>query len=292
MSNKAVVAVDLQGNWKSGLSLADSLKFSDFSYHFLNVVEPILPDGSFPELSVGNPLGEVMEELTQAGNKVASEAAASYTNSSFETKFGSIVYCLEESAEEQNADWLVVGSHKRSLLESIFAGSVTRSLTTSSKKSVLIGKNVTKANERLTVVFAHDMSEYADVALDRFVLANPNGISKIILLTANSTDPSIVAIVERQHPSMSGEMLDIVEAHIREKQAKLLTKLRQICPDVEAQIIAGDPKRIIRDTMNSSKADLLVLGAQGHNFIERLTMGSIALHMVLREPFNVLIIRW
>ena len=54
---KTVVGVDLAGAFEPALQLFRQLKFDGASMHFLNVVEPILPDGSFPELGVMHPIG-------------------------------------------------------------------------------------------------------------------------------------------------------------------------------------------------------------------------------------------
>ncbi|RYG31629.1 universal stress protein, partial [bacterium] len=46
-----------------------------------------------------------------------------------------------------------------------------------------------------------------------------------------------------------------------------------------------------RTTMSETGSDLLILGARGHGLIERLLIGSLALHVVVAEPYSVMVLR-
>ena len=41
----------------------------------------------------------------------------------------------------------------------------------------------------------------------------------------------------------------------------------------------------------AQNADLLVLGAQGHGFLERLTTGSVSLDQAVARPYSVIVMR-
>jgi len=43
--------------------------------------------------------------------------------------------------------------------------------------------------------------------------------------------------------------------------------------------------------MHSTGAELMVVGAHGKGWIERLLIGSTSLHEVIDEPYNVLVLR-
>jgi nucleotide-binding universal stress UspA family protein len=47
----------------------------------------------------------------------------------------------------------------------------------------------------------------------------------------------------------------------------------------------------IKQTMQEFNAQLLIVGAHGHGFFERMMLGSIALHQVVAEPHSVLVLR-
>ena len=47
----------------------------------------------------------------------------------------------------------------------------------------------------------------------------------------------------------------------------------------------------IEHTMAECNGDLVILGAQGHGFLERLLIGSVALNQVVTSRFSTLVIR-
>lgn len=288
---KTVVGTDLIGAYKPALELFKRLGVVDASVHFVNVVEPVLPDGSFPELADSHPISQILEDLTQAGKAALERAVQENPCSTSEVAFGAAARSLIDAADEHNADLLIVGSEEKSMLESFFAGSVTKALTTGCERPVLIGKKSAESSGELTVVVAHDLSEYCDQAIDRFIGWGPGRIGRVVLITADTTDPSIVAIVERNDPEMSGETIDLIQSKIEQKQIDIADKLAQICPRVERVVTQGSPKSAINEAMKNCNADLLVLGAHGHGFVERIVTGSLAMHMVVRERHSVLLMR-
>lgn len=288
---KTVVGTDLVGAYKPALELFERMGVPDASIHFVNVVEPVLPDGSFPELADSHPISLILEELTQAGKAAVDRAVQDHPGSTSEVAFGGAARSLIDAANEGDADLLIVGSEEKSMLESFFAGSVTKALTTGCERPVLIGKKGGESSGALTVVVAHDLSEYCDRAMDRFIGWNARNIGRIVLITADTTDPSIVAIVEREDPAMSGETIELIQSKIDQKQAEISAKLTRLCPNVERMVTQGSPKGAINEAMKDCNADLLVLGAHGHGFLERVVTGSLAMHMVVRERHSVLLMR-
>lgn len=288
---KAVVGVDLGGAFQVGLDLLNAILFESPSLRFVNVIEPIMPDGGLPDLAVSNPMAQILDDLQKAGKELIDRTVAEHPGSTGVVEFGSPTGAILEVAEDFGADLVVVGSQHKTLVESLFSGSVTKSLTNTEKKSVLIGKQEVRAQGGLVAVFAHDMSEYSDKAVDKLVALAPQGLIRIVLVTADSTDPSIVAVVERNDPTMSGETFDVVESQLNNRQAEIAARLSAICSNVDRVVSRGKPNDVLNETMDSTNADLLILGAHGHGFIERLVVGSVALHEVTYESHNVLLLR-
>ena len=56
-------------------------------------------------------------------------------------------------------------------------------------------------------------------------------------------------------------------------------------------MVDGPVETAIETVMREEKADLLIVGAQGHGFLHRITAGSISFHFALRSPFHTLILR-
>ena len=288
---KTIVGVDLTGAFEHAVQLFRQMKFGESAMHFVNVVEPVMPDGTFPELATSHPVAQILDDLKSAGQSMLDRAKADWPNSSTQVAFGSAASTLIQIADDHSADLVMVGSREKSILESIFAGSVTKAMTSSSTRPVLIGKKDSAATDGLTVVIAYDLSEYCEKALDRFVEWSPKGIGRIVLVTADTTDPSIVAVAEHIEPRMAGETMDIVNARIQQRHAAVSDKLLEVCTRVESVIVQESPKYAIDSVMKSCAADLLILGAHGHGFVERLVIGSLAMHEVVREPHNVLLMR-
>lgn len=284
-----LVGVDLAGSWKPSVSLLDALQLASSRIDFVSVVEPMLPDGSFPELAATHPLAQIMEELNNAAVVALDKLSKERPGSTSQVLFGNAGSILVEGGRDH--DLVVVGSQHKSLLESFFAGSVTKALATVCPCSVLIGKSEPKPGSGLTVLVAHDLSDYSSRAIEQFVAMDPKGIARIVLVTADLTDPSLVAIAERHHPEMSGETLSVIEAKIERAQTDAVEKLKSIAPLVESTVHQGDPKRVIAEVAKDIAADLAVVAAQGHSALERLLIGSVAMHAVVREPYNVLLIR-
>lgn len=288
---KAVVAVDLMSAFVPALHLYKNLGFESPEASFINVVEPVLPDASFPELAASQPLTQILEELKAAGQEALERAVQEFPGAAKRVVLGHAAASIMELAESEGADLVVVGSQQKSLIESFFSGSVTRALTTHCKCSVLVGKTGSQASPGLTVVVTHDLSEYSQRAIHRFVEMAPRGIDRIVLLTADTTDPSIIAVVERIDPKMAGETHDAIENSIAQQLLTVKADLDSVCRNVELVVSEGSANKVIEQTMTSVNADLLVMGAHGHGFFEKLFIGSVALHQVVRTPHNVLLMR-
>ena len=68
-------------------------------------------------------------------------------------------------------------------------------------------------------------------------------------------------------------------------------KLKAIAPEVNVIVQEGESNEVIRNAMTSSGADLLIMGAQGHGFLDRLVIGSTSHHHFVAEPYPVLLLR-
>jgi nucleotide-binding universal stress UspA family protein len=53
----------------------------------------------------------------------------------------------------------------------------------------------------------------------------------------------------------------------------------------------GSPADVIVQEAEESRADLIVVGTHGHNFVERAVLGSVSTAVVHRAPCDVLVVR-
>jgi nucleotide-binding universal stress UspA family protein len=56
-------------------------------------------------------------------------------------------------------------------------------------------------------------------------------------------------------------------------------------------VVEGTVEESIHRVMSDLKADLLIVGSQGHGFIDRIVVGSTSLHEVIGENYPVLLLR-
>jgi nucleotide-binding universal stress UspA family protein len=283
---KAVIGIGFMEQCLVGARLFAGLKFPNASAVLVHTVEPVLPDGGFmPETST-SPIVEIQRQRKQDGEDRMAAAAKDLesrgVSCSTVTTFGNPAHEITELAEKEDADMIVAGSGRKGALESFVMGSVTRALVVEAKRSILVGKSEAKG-ERLNAVFATDHSDYANKCVDHLVRLAPQGFSKLTVACADTTDENIAAILAAE-----GRSPDEILTHSNKAVA---SKLRAIAPETDSIVLRGRTNDVITAAMEQSRADLLILGAHGHGFLERLLIGSTAMHMVGNSPWNVLVIR-
>lgn len=236
----------------------------------VNVVEPLLSDGTFPDLGAGHPMASMVDDLMKAGQAALDRAKADWPNATTHVAMGYTGSVLV--GEAASADLLAVGSQHKTLAESFFGGSVARTLAIESKVPVLIAKAKPVQGSGMTAVVSHDLSDQSTLALQRLSDWALPGVRRVVLVTA--LDPGL------SDPEST-----------RAEHAKWTEKWAPWCGHVESVIEAGTPTNVINKAMSEFGGELLVMGARGHGFLERMFIGSVALHMVVREPHNLLLMR-
>lgn len=291
---KIVIGADLARHFETAVEVVSALKFPDLEAFVVNVVEPVVSAAGSGEFASMGVMALLVDDLQKAGHEVVKDAAASLEDKGVHCETfvlsGQAAGCLTDMAKDKGADLVVIGGPVRSLFEKFLTGSVSRDLAIGAAQSVLVGRRAPAAGG-LTVVFAHDHSEYCDRALEHFLAMKPQGIAKLLLVTADTTDAAIVALTERDMPQIPGEAASTVKDFLAHRSESAKAKLAALGCPVESLVIEGDANTVLSHAMKEHRADLIVMGAKGHGFLERLFLGSIALHHVVREDYNVLLVR-
>ena len=195
---------------------------------------------------------------------------------------GGPAHQLIDRADAVHADIIAIGSTRKSKYGSFFFGSVGRALAIGSRHTVLIAKGMVKETGKLTAVFGTDHSQYADNAVAMLARMNPNGFEKVILVTAMDHD-----MLEGASPREKEEF----KKYMANKSIHQVEHLVAAGIPAEYKVLEGEFSEVIDQEMNSNSADLLILGAQGHGFMERLLIGSSSLQQIVATPHSVLILR-
>ena len=273
----------------AGVEIFAKLKFPSSEAVLVHSVESVLPDGGFLPASATNPVADIQRQRQEDGEKRMAEVAAELSKfgipSRSVTTFGSPAHEITDVATKEEADMIVSGSGKKGGLESFIMGSVTRALVVDARRSILVGKRDVSAGEKINAVFATDHSEYAGRCIDRLVEFAPGGLGMVTVVSANSVDPNVRDMLDEASGDLT--ITDVLERRSREACAKLAP----ICETTDLLVLQGRATEVIGAAMDRTSADLLIMGAHGHGFLERLVMGSTAMHVVGNEPWNTLVLR-
>jgi nucleotide-binding universal stress UspA family protein len=196
---------------------------------------------------------------------------------------------LLETAEEWNADLIVLGARGLSGMERALLGSVSLSVAREASCAVMIVKGAAKPLQR--VVVGLDGSEHSRHALN-FMASLP--------LTAD-TELVLVGVAEKTHLPRSAPRLVTAQlrAFIAEVDEEEKTRKQQILADAEHTInlrgrvqlrsVVGNPPDEIVAVAKTTGAQLIVLGSRGLGRLQRLVLGSVSEGVLLQSECTVII---
>jgi nucleotide-binding universal stress UspA family protein len=293
---RTLIGVDADGLYRSAIDLLGRLGFAGNQATLAHFDSTITPVG-VPIVYDFADSAEVQERIKDLGENLL-EASANSARAAGLGEFPTTIYALGNSssslldlADTDRADLVAIGSRKHGALESFFLGSVGRALAIGAHQSFLIARGVRKAEGPVRAIFATDHSDYAKRCFNRLLDMNPKGLEHVTIVTAteSSIDSSFGSEMgyDDRTPYSISEAEDRMRAHGDEMVARLAAK------DISAEfhLVEGYPAEVLRQEMEARSADLLILAARGHGLIERILIGSLALHIVVAEPYSVLVLR-
>ena len=290
-----IVGVDNQGAYPPAVRLVSALKFPAPQVTLLHAVQPnlpLVPFGLDATLEVQNEYGKVVQNLGQAALESAVKLCHDCgLEATPRLVYGGAAECLSETCEKRCADVVSVATHLRSMWSPSFMGSVSRSLAISCGSSILAAKGQIPEGRSLRAVLATDHSDYSTRWIERFLQLRPAGIGSIHVVTAYEIDDHEADILHRNLPSLGGMVDTWIEDRLADRNCELVGRLEDAGYVARCSVVKGDPNEVIRTAMQDSQADILIMGAQGHGFLERVLIGSVSLHQTIYEPYSVLIVR-
>lgn len=192
--------------------------------------------------------------------------------------------------QERSADLIAVGGHQRRALSAFLSGSVSRGLVVSAPESLLVVKGSIPEEGPLRVVLATDHSDYALRCIEVLLGFAPEGIGTLTILTAFPREE--MDALRAHLPDVAAGAADAVVDSLRAKGEHLQARLAPLVGDrSEVRVEDGYPDEVIPMVMAQTHADLLIVGARGHGWLDRLTLGSVSFQQVVGEPYPVLVLR-
>lgn len=293
---KIVIGVENAESVTNVMNMVKRLQLSDLEIHFTHVVKPpymagmTLTEGIAVD-TVANFLQAQVNAQQTIMNTLADNARQHGYQAQGKVLQGNPATQLSEYADDIGADLIATSGSAKGTLQAFFAGSVTRGLVSSAKQHLLVVKGNVADEGPLTTLFATDHSDYANRCLDVFKTNFLNGVGRLILMTAYQIDPELLALAQQSMPTLAPENVAKLEMKLHAKHREICEGLDREGMGCESIIVDADPNDAIRKSMEQTQADLLVMGAQGHGFIERITMGSVSYHQVASESYSVLVLR-
>ncbi len=297
---KATVGIDAELRYESALTLLGRLQFPDIHLDLLHVFRP-LSAAVTAEISGPEPGGYVpaealehMEEANRARGEAILEQALQKAKKLDPHPIGTLMLGfptqqLMNRAEETNSDLVCVTAHRHGAFECFVLGSVCRALVIGAKQSILIAKGNPEESGKVNVVVTTDHSAYSNRCMDRLCRMAPAGLGEVTVLSVIEPDMFIPI-----SPEAAKVMVEEEQKHwddVKRKTEDLRRRFESLGAKTHAKVLLDDPRTQIAETMHETRADLLIMGAQGHGFLERIAAGSVSLQQVVAENYPVLVIR-
>ncbi|MES2460595.1 MAG: universal stress protein [Armatimonadota bacterium] len=291
---RIVLGIDHGGYWKTAGDLLTRLRFRDGVVDTVHVVEPPACQFGEPIEALVKLVAEQDEKADFEGQRQAEEASAALRDRGHLTgactvSSGHAAAELLQYADKVTAGVIAVGSSGKGAVKSFLLGSVGRGILIGSQLSVLIARGSGERRGPLRAVLATDHSVYANRCIDTLLHLAPQGISNLTVLTTYPKDA-----LEALRPFLPDFVLDPaawIEEGLAKRNAEVMARLEPLGCRLDSRVRSESVHDAIRQAMEETQADLLILGAQGHGFIERLTLGSVSFQEGMTEPHSVLVLR-
>ena len=291
---KCLVGIDTEGRYEEVLDLLGKLKFEIEETTLLHANEPLQVSYPYSAYGMFCETDELAAILQKVGNDALFSATEFAEKLNLHPKPVSIegfpINSLNEMAANRSIDLIAVTSSVRSSVGAFFGGSVARGLVINSKQSLLVARQGFNTDHPLKVVFATDQSPYCGECMKALIKMVPKGITEMTVLTVyeRSKHESVLALMRGGNKQ---ETLDQTAAKLTAKAEELAKWLTENGIPSISKLVSGNVEETIHNFMHQSKADLLIVGSQGHGFLDRLVIGSTSLHQVTGEQYPVLVLR-
>jgi nucleotide-binding universal stress UspA family protein len=279
------------------VGLLKRLRFSKAQTEVLHVVPPPIYTGWEYDPVVAP---AVLAELAQRDRDSASEALekiSAQLGATLEPTpvvvTGNPTERLMLHADEIQAQLIAVNGTTAGPLVAFLTGSVARGLVIGAHQSVLLARGKSDELCPLRAVLATDHSPYSEHCVDYLSQLWPQGIRHITVLTAFPEDK--IRAMDPLLPKMSLAPAQAVRENLEAKNATLIEKLddcfHPMLTTFESRVSPLPVHEAIAAAMKETEAELLILGAHGHSFLQRLTLGSTSFKESVFSPYSVLVLR-
>lgn len=270
------------------------LNFPTARYELVHVLPPPIPAGWPAEMVIAAEAlvfhqQEETARVTDYFGRLAPHLGGDVESVGKTILDGSPAERLIAHADAVGANLVAVTASHRGPLERILVGSVARALVVGAHQNVLLARPHTGDSKPLRAVFATDHSPYSVRCATELLRLAPRGIDELVIVSAYS-EPRLAALAPLVGKSGISPAEAMREA-VYDRNAALEREFSVLAPSVRSLVLPAEPNDALRQAIEEVDAQLLILGAQGHGFWDRITMGSVSFHQALTAACSVLILR-
>lgn len=292
---RAIVGVDGSRSSRQALDLFLKLRFEPCEVVLVHAIESALPDGSFPEFPSGHPLGDAMRDNVATGSRILRQAharAMAYgIDAGTELLYGEPAKMLMAAAEREEADLIVVGSNRRPPLDDFLLGSTARTLLHDAPQHLLVGRRPVTRSQKLVAVLAADHRKEPQRVASEVLSLCPKGIGKLGVLTVS---PLGLDDLERvgDLPVAVPQAAEWIEGGLKTENTHLAERLSTLGARCEPIVVDGEmPACAIVMAANRLEADLVIVGAERHGFLDRHLRRSVSEGLLANDQRGLLVLR-
>jgi len=233
---------------------------------------------------------KVLQEIEEKKKAEAREKLEGFAqflkpvDTSIEIEVGDPRDLILEMEDREDPDLLVIGSHKKGLVEKILIGSTAEKIVKHSFKPILVIKGAEPTFNGRAVI-AYDFSKTAERMLE-FALSfiKPFNMKVEVL---HIDEPFDLPIVERIGRA--------IYQRFKEEKKKYLDKIRERFAEIgiepEITFMDGrDPREaIVERVRDLEDIDLLIMGSRGLSGLKRIILGGTSTEVLRRVEVPILI---
>lgn len=282
---KALIGIDQECKYIASLNLLARLELQDPVWHLSHVRDTFL-SANWQGSSKGPAVMDRSDLDIRNSRKLLGDAVQYAKDLGIEgighMPEGSVSETLIREANDLGVDLICTGSGAPNNIRNFMLGSVERALEIKARQSVLIGRGAPEQSGPVSAVLATDGSKYCEAAFDRFLSWMPKGLKYV----------TVVSSTEQSGPwDFESHSDDDVWDELAVRVSQIQEKFLAFGVEVHTRITQEPVRKAIDKEMRRMEADLLVMGAEGHSFLERLNVGSVALYEVSNSEYPVLVMR-
>ncbi|QDS93984.1 Putative universal stress protein [Roseimaritima multifibrata] len=205
-------------------------------------------------------------------------------------KSGPTVPCILDEAADIKADLIVIGAKGHSAIHRVLLGSVSDSVASHAKCSVVVVRPSKQAETQpKQIVVGFDKSAASREAVAEMMELKWDRDSKVNVVSAVE-QPRLMFAEDYVGPSLDVDP-EQVDA-IRETAERMASQIASAIPKTDTKIpVAEHVGSAIVEAAEEDNADLVIVGDTGHSLLGELLLGSTSKYVLRHAPCSVWISR-